>query len=253
MVLTLDIGNSRVHAGLFVRGRLTQAIKVSHDGFLSRAQAQAFLKRLKVKPDGVSLASVVPAVSRLLTLEIRRRWGLKPLIVSDRTKTGLARICYERRTLGADRIAGAVGAWRRYQRDLIVIDFGTATTFNVVSRRGDFAGGLICPGVETSLHSLLARTSLLPRTKLGAPRHTIGRTTEACIRAGIILGTVAMVDGLVARINRERKRSHLVIATGGWSRLFARLARSIERYDEYLNLRGAYEIYRINEKTVVDN
>lgn len=250
MVLTLDIGNSRVHAGVFARGRLKRYASMTHPGRLSRPTAVSFLKRLRVRPDGVSVASVAPRVSQSMIRAIRRLWRLEPLVVTDHSAVGLSLTAYERGALGADRIAGAVGAWRRYRTDLIVIDFGTATTFNVVNRHGDFAGGLICPGVETSLHGLLARASLLPKIRLSAPRRTIGRTTKAGMRAGIMLGTAAMVDGLVDGINRETRRSHLVVATGGWGRRFARLARSIDRYDEHLNLRGAYEIYLINEEKV---
>jgi type III pantothenate kinase len=177
---------------------------------------------------------------------IRATFGFEPLVVGPGIKTGMP-IRYENpREVGADRIVNAIAAYERTHTASVVVDFGTATTFDAISSHGDYLGGAICPGVTISADALYRRASRLPRVEIRAPDQVIGRNTVASMQAGIVFGYVDMVDGMVRRIVAENGEDMSVIATGGLARLFAEHCTEIHSYDEDLTLEGLRIIYERN-------
>jgi type III pantothenate kinase len=148
------------------------------------------------------------------------------------------------REVGVDRLVNALAAHRRYRRAVIVIDFGTAITFDFVSKKGEYLGGVIAPGIETSLEALFQKTALLPRIRMAKPRSVMGRDTVESIRAGCAYGIGGLCDRVVEEIRRHYRSKPLVIATGGYARFMRRYSRSIQKIDGCLTLHGIYQTYR---------
>jgi type III pantothenate kinase len=205
-----------------------------------------------VKPtavDGTAIGSVVPALTEALAEACQRFAGTRPIIVDARSPLPITLDVLEPLTVGADRIINTLAASRLFKRDTIVVDLGTATTFDCITAEGVFLGGVIAPGLRTALETLVKRTSKLPSTELAAPERVIGRRTEECIRAGVLLGSAEAADGLVRRIKREwpNSRTPLVVATGGLAPMLVPHCKEIERIEPSLTLRGlqiAYELIR---------
>ncbi|HET9012008.1 MAG TPA: type III pantothenate kinase [Gemmatimonadaceae bacterium] len=248
MLLTFDVGNSETTLGLFdgdtLRGhwRLTTDVPRTSDelGVLLRG----FLGGVEVALDavhGVAIGSVVPRVTQPLADACRDWLAVRRVEVVDATSPlPITLAVDEPRTVGADRIINTLVASRRYGRDAIVVDLGTATTFDCITKDAVFLGGVIAPGVRTSAETLFRRTSKLPATELVAPAHAIGRNTEDCIRAGVMFGAAESIDGVVRRIIAEWPGGErpMVIATGGLAETFAPLCTCFDAVDPYLTLRG---------------
>ena len=186
----------------------------------------------------VIVSSVVPAaqfpIERLCHDHLRR----DPLVVGPGIKTGISVLCDNPREVGADRIVNAVAAHARFPQGAIVVDFGTATTFDVVTPKGEYAGGIIAPGLTVSADALYSRTAKLPRVEITRPRAAIGKNTVASIQAGLVFGYAGMVDALVGRIRREIDFSPRIVATGGLAPLIAAESATIEECDDLLTLDG---------------
>jgi type III pantothenate kinase len=197
---------------------------------------------------GAAIASVVPPITAPLVEACESWLADRPVVVVDgRSKLPITLDVEEPLTVGADRIVNTLAASRLLARDAIVVDLGTATTFDCITADGVFLGGVIAPGVLVMAETLVRRTSKLPATELVLPKQVIGRRTEECIRAGVMYGAADSIDGLVRRIKAEwpRAGTPLVIATGGLSETFKPLCREIDQVDPYLTLRGlqlAYEL-----------
>jgi type III pantothenate kinase len=255
MLLTFDVGNTETTIGLFegdtlrAHWRVTTEVARTPDEFgvlLRGLLAGAGLAPADV--GGVSIGSVVPPVTSPL-VDACRQWLDVPRIevVDARSPLPITLAVDEPQSVGADRIINTLVASRRYARDAIVVDLGTATTFDCITRDGVFLGGVIAPGVRTSAETLFRRTSKLPATELVAPARVIGKRTEECIRAGVMFGAAESIDGIVRRIIAEwpNVERPIVIGTGGLAELFAPLATCFDAVDPYLTLRGlqlAYEI-----------
>lgn len=252
-LLALDVGNTNVVAGVFAddgllaRWRLTSEARRTADEYLVLLHTLFAAESIDAGAlDGAILASVVPAALTNLQEMLERYWHLEPMTVTPQLDFGLE-VRYEPPTaVGADRLANAVAAVKLYGTPAIVVDFGTATTFDVISASAEYVGGAIAPGIEISEDALLARTAQLPRIPLRPPASAIGRTTVSSMQSGILLGYAGLVDGMVARIANELGGQPHVIATGGLSTTIAPLAGSVQHVDVDLTLVGMRLIHERN-------
>ena len=194
----------------------------------------------------VIVSSVVPPVLFPIEQLCRRHLRVEPLVVGPGTKTGMPILYENPREVGADRIVNAVAAHKRWPGGAIVVDFGTATTFDVVTSRGEYAGGVIAPGLTVSADALFTATAKLPRVEIVRPKTAIGRNTVASMQAGIVFGYAGLVDAIVGRIKAEVDFSPRVVGTGGLASLIAKDARTIDECDDMLTLQGLALIYERN-------
>ncbi|MCL6560372.1 MAG: type III pantothenate kinase, partial [Firmicutes bacterium] len=193
------------------------------------------------------ISSVVPPLNFTLEQMSRKFFNLTPLVVGPGIKTGLS-IKYENpREVGADRIVNAVAGYNRYGGPLVIVDFGTATTFCAISARGDYLGGAIAPGIGISTEALFARAAKLPRVEVVRPSSVIGKNTVASMQSGIYYGFVGQVQEIVQRIKKELGEDTKAIATGGLAQLIARETTSIDHVDPFLTLTGLRLIYEKNQ------
>jgi type III pantothenate kinase len=198
--------------------------------------------------DGCIISSVVPQSIFNLRNLARRYLSVEPLVIGENVDLGLPVRITKPSEAGADRLVNALGAHLRYPGDLIVIDSGTATTFDVVAADGAFEGGVIAPGVNLSLQALHEAAAMLPRIAIQKPDRVIGKDTVATMQSGVFWGYVALIEGLVARIKAEWGRPMTVIGTGGVASLFEGATESIDRFDPDLTIRGLLEIWRRNTR-----
>ncbi|MGH2772917.1 MAG: type III pantothenate kinase, partial [Actinomycetota bacterium] len=195
---------------------------------------------------GVVIGSVVPAATSSAVKMARRFCRLEPVVVGPGTRTGISIATDDPREVGADRVANAAAAYEQTGGPAIVVDFGTATTFDAVSRGGEYLGGAICPGVEVSAAALSSAAARLLDVELAAPRGVIGRTTSESLRSGIVLGTAAMVDGMTEKLNKELGGDAAVLATGGLAALIIEHCSTAIIHEPNLTLNGLGLLYERN-------
>src|SRR5438874_2532706 len=245
MLLTIDVGNTNTVLGVF-RGqelianwRLTTAREQTVDeyGVLTRNLfTLAELDRDAIT--GVIISSVVPPVNRTLAEMSRIYFGRKALFVELGVKTGMAVLVDTPSEVGADRIVNGVAAFHHYGGPCIVVDFGTAITFDAISAKGEYLGGVIAPGLGISAEALFVRAAKLPRVEIKDPGKVIGTNTVTHMQAGLYYGAVDMVDGMIARMKKELGEDVKVVATGGQARLVSKGSKHIQHNDEFLTLTG---------------
>jgi type III pantothenate kinase len=255
MLLAVDIGNTNVVLGLYEQEKLVQTFRVAtvrsrtEDEYAVLLQQLLSLRQLTAKAVSAAIiASVVPQLTDVLISAIRQAVGREPLIVGPGLKTGMPVLYDNPHDVGADRVVDAIAAYARYQSGVIVVDFGTATTFNCVSPKGEYLGGVIVPGVKVSLEGLMQSAAKLRPVELTAPPRVLGRNTTHALQSGVIHGYAAMVDGLVDRLVDELGFPCKVIATGGLATLIGKHARRIEELDQNLTLEGLRILYDRNTK-----
>ena len=253
MLLATDIGNTNVILGVFDGDKLKATWRIAtgihrmpdeYASLILDLFDRQGLAASEVK-DAV-LCSVVPPLVAVFEEAFKRYLKVSPLVVEAGVKTGV-RICMDNpREVGADRIVNAVAAHQLYGGSVIVIDFGTATTFDVVSEEGDYLGGAIAPGIAIATEALFTRTAVLPRVELTHPKRAIGRSTVAAMQSGIVFGYVGLIEGIVARIQQESGAKANVVATGGYAELLARETPVIQVVNTDLTLIGLRLIYEMN-------
>ncbi len=254
MLLAIDIGNTNVTLGVYdgenLRNTWRMATDVNQMGDEYAAMLLTLLEQSGIKASEVKEAAVCSTVPPLVsTFEglLKRYFKLSPLVIRAGVKTGVRIVADNPREVGTDRIVNAAAAHHLYKGAVVVVDMGTATTFDIVSKEGDFIGGVIAPGIGIAAQALYTRTAALPRVELVAPQKAIGSNTIAAMQSGIVFGYIGLVEGLVARIQKELPEKALVIATGGYAEIIARGTKVIDDTNADITLVGLRLIYQMNK------
>lgn len=254
MLLVIDVGNTNIVLGVYNGETLLDNWRISTDRLRTTDEYGVLIMNLFIHNkadaaavDAVIISSVVPPLMPTLERVCRRYFKVEPIIVGPGTKTGMA-IKYDNpKEVGADRIVNAVAAYHKYGGPLIIIDFGTATTFCAVAANGDYMGGAITPGITISAEALFQRAAKLPRIELRNPGQVICRNTVSSMQSGILFGYVGQVEGMVRRIKNEFAADAKVIATGGLAALIASETDCIDQIEPMLTLEGLRLIYERNK------
>ena len=253
MLLVIDVGNTNIVYGLFQGQTLAHQFRVESGRGRTADEFAVVLRQLLnmhgVDPscvDAAIIASVVPALTEPMVDVVRKSFGREALVVGPGIRTGLPILIDNPREAGADRIVNAVAGFAKIGGAVIVVDFGTATTFDCVSAKGEYLGGAICPGIQISADALFSRGAKLPRVEILKPARALGKSTVSAMQSGIVFGYVGLVDGLVARLREELGGSMAAIATGGLARLIAPLSRTIDEVCDDLTLVGLRILYERN-------
>jgi type III pantothenate kinase len=250
-ILTIDIGNTTAHVGAFDNGRVVFSFRFASTHTRTIDEAALLLKQVmldaKIDPhglDGAIICSVVPVLTPVVSAAVEKVTGKTSLLVGPKSKLSVRIDVDTPEQVGADRIANAEAFWVENRCAGIVVDFGTATTFDVISAEGAYCGGAIAPGVETSAERLSLKGAQLFKVAMGEPASPIGRTTEEALRSGLYYGTIGAVDETVRRIAAAMGGSPKVVATGGLAALIAPGSKTIQSVDPVLTLKGLLSIYR---------
>lgn len=254
MLLAVDVGNTEIVLGVFRSARLERTWRVSTRPEGTADEFAVLFSNLLAQHDlafdsqvtGVAISSVVPPVTQALREMTERYFAYPPVIVGPGTKTGLAILTDNPREVGADRVVNALAAFARHGGPCCIVDFGTATTYDAISERGEYLGGAIAPGLQVSGASLFSSTARLTQVELVAPRTAVGKNTIESLQSGLVFGTASEVDGMVERIRAELGGRCTVIATGGLASVVAPHCSTIDELDPWLTLEGLRLIFERN-------
>ena len=241
MPLTIDIGNTNISFGIFKGARLIRRFDIPTKGY-SITRLKNGLSNTRV--DDAIICSVVPKISRAVEKDLAIFIGKVPIVLGKHTKVPIKNLYRKPAQLGQDRLVNAYAATMLYGAPIIVVDFGTAITFDVVSKKREYLGGMIIPGLEICLEALSQRAALLPEIKLDRPKEFIGRDTKNSILSGIIYGFAGLTDCLITRIRKRTGKDAVTIGTGGAVDLIRRYCKGIVTIDRDLTLKGLDLIYR---------
>ena len=254
MLLVIDVGNTNTVLGLFDGETLVHDWRIrtvvdhtvdEYGMLIYNLYKTSRISSRKIRD--IIISCVVPPMLNILEPLCRKYFSLKPLIVGPGVKTGMPIFYDNPKEVGADRIVNAVAGYEKYKQDLIIVDFGTATTFDYVSARGEYMGGCIAPGIMISSEALFERAAKLPRVELSKPRSIVAKDTVSSMQAGIIYGYAGLVDGICERMKAEVKSNPLVVATGGLAKIVAPETKNINVVDDMLTLEGLRIIYLRNK------
>ena len=255
MLLAIDLGNTNIKYGVYDGDNLVASFRVSsrisrtadeYGSVLVGLLADRNIKKTDI--DGIIFSSVIPALNYTICHMCEYFFGISPLIVGPGIKTGLNIKAENPREVGADIIVNSVSAFTRYGGPIVVIDFGTATTFDVISEKCELIGVVIAPGIKTSLVGLATKTAQLPMVELESPKTVIGKNTKHCMQSGLIFGFAGLVENIVRKIKKELGLDDIkVVATGGLGEIIAREAKCINVVDRTLTLDGLKIIYNLNK------
>ncbi|HXF59525.1 MAG TPA: type III pantothenate kinase [Candidatus Saccharimonadales bacterium] len=250
MLLAIDVGNTEVTLGLFEGSKLHRSFRLSSE--TRRTADELGLLLAQVYPElgrggghAAVIASVVPTATPVFLEATRRLTGAAPLEVSAATKSGIQIEYRDPASMGADRIANAAAALELHGAPVIVVDFGTATTFDVIVKERRYLGGVIAPGIVTGAEHLIRRAARLSAFELKAPERVVGRSTEESLQSGVYYGAVGQVDAIVRRIAAEEKIQPAVVATGGLASMIAAHSETIQKVDPDLTLHGLRILYQM--------
>lgn len=253
LLLTIDLGNTNTVLGVFEGAELRAHWRLATRREQTADEYGILIRNLfagsglaPTAIEGVALASVVPPLTPVLVAQSKQYLNLEPLVVEPGVRTGMPILYEPPGDVGADRIVNGVAAFAAYGGPVIVVDFGTATTLDVVTRKGEYLGGVICPGVGISADALFQRAARLPRVDVRHPGKVIGRSTVGSIQSGVYFGYASMVEGLIARLRAELGEPARVVATGGLAETLAGEIPSIEAVDPVLTLTGLRLIWERN-------
>jgi type III pantothenate kinase len=254
MLLAVDIGNTNVTLGVFdgdkLRATWRMATDVNQMGDEYAALLLPLLNYQGMKASDIkeaAMCSVVPPLVGIFEELLERYFKVSPLVVRAGVKTGVRIVFDNPREVGTDRIVNAAAAHHLYKGPVIVVDMGTGTTFDIVSKEGEFCGGVIAPGIGIAAQALYTRTAALPRVELVHPQKAIGSNTIGAMQSGIVFGYIGLVEGLLARIQKELGEKALVVATGGYAELIARGTKVIDKVNPDITLVGLRLIYQMNK------
>ncbi|RMF59859.1 MAG: type III pantothenate kinase [Calditrichaeota bacterium] len=253
MLLAIDIGNTHIDVGLFKNSqyiwdwRIATGVHRTEDEMMTYIEHFLSTRNVGLKDiDAIAIASVVPHITQIFTRLSDKYFNEKPFIIDHTLNLGITVDYHPPEAVGADRICNAVAAYEKYGGPVIVVDLGTATTLDVISKEGVYIGGAIAPGLETAAWGLHSKASKLPNISLEFPEKVIGKTTEKSMQSGIMFGVVKMIDGLIEMIMEELHSPCKVIATGGLSKLIITQSKYIEHIECHLVLDGIVSIYKKN-------
>jgi len=254
MLLVIDIGNTSITLGVFegeklrATWRMATAIHRMADEYATLVLNLLHHRGLEASDiKGVALCSVVPTLTTTFDQLSQQYFNISPLIVAAGVKTGVRIRMDNPKEVGADRIVNAAAAHHLYRGPIIITDLGTATTFDTVSKEGDYIGGAIAPGIVTAAEALFTQAAMLPRVELTRPKHAIGTNTVDAMQSGIIFGYVGLIEGVVARIQKELGEKAKVVATGGYAELIAKETSIFDIVNPDLTLIGLRLIYQMNK------
>ena len=253
MLLAIDAGNTHIVLGVFEGSALRAHWRLATQRERPADEYGALCRHLFTLAgiaaesiDAAILSSVVPPLTPVLEQMVQRFFSRKPLLVEPGIRTGMPILYENPQEVGADRIVNGVAAYARTQRATIVVDFGTATTFDAISARGEYLGGAIAPGIGISAEALFARAARLPRVEVRRPPRLIGRNTVHSLQSGLFFGTVALVEGMLRRIKEELGGEVKVIATGGLAEVLGEALESVDIVDPLLTLQGLRLLHERN-------
>lgn len=259
MLFVIDVGNTNIVLGIYEGDKLLESWRVGTKRGRTVDEYGILVKELLAFSDidsrqisDIIVSSVVPPLDSTIMGMAEKYFSIKPMFVGQGLKSGIPILYENPKEVGADRIVNAVAALKRFGGPVIVVDFGTATTFDLITKKGEYAGGVITPGIGISVEALFQRASKLPRIDLIKPKKVIGRNTVNSIQSGIIHGYVSLVDGIVLKMKEEIKSSAKVVATGGLASLIAKESVCIDEVIDNLTLEGLKEIFDMNKGERVD-